>query len=105
MTARRSNLRSATVLASVGGAQALVGNLQFDPELVDSYELGAKYSTGPFSLSVSAFRSDFSNFQLNTFNGTVFLVQTVNGCGNLIGGSAADTDAQRSNRGLCAQVM
>ncbi len=87
--------------ATPGGAQALVGNLQFDPELVDSYELGAKYSTGPFSLSVSAFRSDFSNFQLNTFNGTVFLVQTVNGCSDLVGGPAADTDLSVAT-GTCA---
>ena len=87
--------------ATVGGAQALVGNLQFDPELVDSYELGAKYSTGPFSLSVSAFRSDFSNFQLNTFDGSVFLVATVNGCNNLVGGSGADSDISAAT-GTCA---
>ncbi|HMQ18755.1 MAG TPA: TonB-dependent receptor [Sphingopyxis sp.] len=98
----RSALKAPTpTFASVGGAQALVGNLQFDPELVDSYELGAKYSTGPFSLSVSAFRSDFSNFQLNTFNGTVFLVQTINGCDNLVGGPDADTDLS-SATGSCA---
>ena len=85
-----------------GGAQALVGNLQFDPELVDSYELGLKYATGPFSISLSAFRSEFSNFQLNTFNGTVFLVQTVNGCsGDLVGGPNADTDLS-SATGACA---
>ncbi|WP_435418501.1 TonB-dependent receptor [Parerythrobacter aurantius] len=88
--------------ATTGGAQALVGNLQFDPELVDSYEIGAKYATGPFSLSVSAFRSEFSNFQLNTFNGTVFLVQNVNGCtGGLVGGDAADSDASAAT-GACA---
>ena len=98
----RSALKPPVVtFASVGGAQALVGNLQFDPELVDSYEVGAKYSTGPFSLSVSAFRSDFSNFQLNTFNGTVFLVQTINGCDNLVGGPGADTDLS-STTGTCA---
>ncbi len=98
----RSALKAPLVtFASVGGAQALVGKLQFDPEQVDSYELGAKYSTGPFSLSVSAFRSDFSNFQLNTFNGTVFLVQTINGCNNLVGGSSADTDASAAT-GTCA---
>ncbi len=86
-----------------GGAQALVGNLQFDPELVDSYELGAKYSTGPFGLGLAFFRSDFSNFQLNTFNGSVFLVQTINGCGGagLVGGPDADTD-QDSATGACA---
>jgi iron complex outermembrane receptor protein len=69
------------------GAQALVGNLQFAPETVNSFELGMKYQKGPFSLNVTAFRSEFSNFQLNTFNGTVFLVQNINGCSaNLAGG-------------------
>ena len=97
----RSALKAPTApFAAVGGAQALVGNLQFDPELVDSYELGAKYSTGPFSLSLSAFRSDFSNFQLNTFNGTVFLVQTINGCSTDLGG--ADRDLS-SATGACAK--
>ena len=96
----RSALKSPVpTFASVGGAQALVGNLQFDPELVDSYELGAKFSNGPFGLSVSAFRSDFSSFQLNTFNGTVFLVQNVNGCDNLVGGPNADTDQNLSAAG------
>lgn len=99
----RSALKSSIpTFASVGGAQALVGNLQFDPELVDSYELGAKYATGPFSVSVSAFRSEFSNFQLNTFNGSVFLVATINGCsGELTGGPNADTDLSNAT-GACA---
>ena len=84
------------------GAQALVANLQFDPELVDSYEVGAKYATGPFSISVAGFRSEFSNFQLNTFNGTVFLVQNINGCtGDLVGGPDADTDLSATT-GACA---
>ena len=98
----RSALKSPVpTFASQGGAQALVRNLQFDPELVDSYELGAKFSNGPFGLSVSAFRSDFSSFQLNTFNGTVFLVQNVNGCNNLVGGANADTDLSNAT-GSCA---
>ena len=96
----RSALKPPTAtFASVGGAQALVGNLQFDPELVDSYEIGAKFSNGPFGLSLSAFRSDFSSFQLNTFNGTVFLVQNINGCNNLVGGPNADTDQNLSAAG------
>ena len=94
----RSALKSPIgTFAASGGAQALVGRLQFDPELVDSYELGAKFSNGPFGLSVSAFRSDFSNFQLNTFNGTVFLVQSINGCGTDLGG--ADRDQNLSAAG------
>lgn len=97
----RSALKAPTLpfSATPGGAQALVGNLQFDPELVDSYEIGAKYATGPFSVSLSAFRSDFSNFQLNTFNGTVYLVQTINGCSADLAG--ADRDLS-SATGACA---
>ncbi|WP_374392963.1 TonB-dependent receptor [Sphingopyxis sp.] len=76
--------------ASLGGAQALVGNLQFDPEKVNSYELGAKYSSGPFSAGLTFFRSDFSSFQLNTFNGTVFLVQNINGCSSDLNGGDRD---------------
>lgn len=88
-----------TTFAAAGGAQALVGNLQFDPEIVDAYELGAKYATGPFSVSVAAFRQDFQNFQLNTFNGTVFLVQTVNGCSTDLAGADRDLSA---TTGSCA---
>jgi outer membrane receptor protein involved in Fe transport len=72
------------------GAQALVGNLQFDPETVNAYEIGLKYSTGPFSLNIAGFRQEFKNFQLNTFNGTVFLVQNVNGCSTSLGGGDRD---------------
>ncbi len=99
----RSALKSPTLpFGGQAGTQALVRNLQFDPELVDSYELGLKYATGPFSLSMAAFRSDFSNFQLNTFNGTVFLVQNVNGCGgDLVGGPSSDTDTSATT-GACA---
>lgn len=85
--------------ATPGGAQSLVGALQFDPELVNSYEAGAKYSTGPFSAGLTLFRSDFTNFQLNTFNGTVFLVQTINGCKTDLAG--ADRDASAAT-GSCA---
>ncbi|UNK79876.1 TonB-dependent receptor [Sphingopyxis granuli] len=76
--------------AAVGGAQALVGNLQFDPELVTSYEIGAKYATGPFSAGLTLFRTDFKNFQLNTFNGSTYIVQTVNGCSADLGGGDRD---------------
>ncbi|MCU6453813.1 TonB-dependent receptor [Sphingomonas sp. A2-49] len=79
-----------TSFASVGGAQALVGNLQFAPETVNSFEIGAKYGTGPFSLSVAAFRQDFKNFQLNTFDGSVFIVQNINGCSSSLNGGDRD---------------
>ena len=90
----RSALKSPiATFASLGGAQALVRNLQFDAETVDAYEFGAKYATGPFSISMAAFRQDFSNFQLNTFNGTVFLVQNINGCDTDLGTTDSDTSA------------
>ena len=55
-------------------------NLQFDPEIVDAYEVGFKWTQRSFILNIAAFRQLFSNFQLNTFNGSVFLVQNINGC-------------------------
>lgn len=94
------------------GAQALVGNLQFDPETVNAFEIGLKYSTGPFSLNIAAFRQEFKNFQLNTFNGTVFLVQNVNGCSDNLNGGDRDQskfptatgnyNAAASTTGACA---
>jgi iron complex outermembrane recepter protein len=87
----RSALKIPTAsFASLGGAQALVGNLQFDPETVNAYEIGAKYATGPFSLSGAIFRQDFKNFQLNTFDGTVFIVQNINGCSASLNGADRD---------------
>lgn len=82
-----------TTFAAAGGAQALVGNLQFDPEINTAYEVGVKYSRGPITLNVTAFRQDFRNFQLNTFNGSVFLVQTINGCSNDLNGADRDLSA------------
>lgn len=97
--------------AAVGGAQALVRNLQFAPETNAAFEIGFKYSTRKFSLNVSAFRQEFKNFQLNTFNGTVFLVQNINGCtASLNGGdrdqskfsAASNYNAAAATTGACA---
>ena len=74
-------------------------NLQFDAEKVNAYEIGAKYATRRFSLSLAVFRQEFSSFQLNTFNGSVFLVQNVNACQTDLGG--ADRDASAAT-GACA---
>lgn len=97
---------SSTTFAALGGPQALVSNLQFDPETVNAYEIGAKYATGPFSLSVAAFRQEFQNFQLNTFDGTVFIVQNINGCSDDLGGADRDqnkfTGAPNYNAGAAA---
>jgi outer membrane receptor protein involved in Fe transport len=76
--------------ASQGGAQALVSRLQFDPETVDAFEIGGKYSAGGILFNFALFRQEFKNFQLNTFDGTVFIVQNINGCEKDLGGTDAD---------------
>lgn len=95
------NLDRSALSNPVAGNPAVVGstaNLQFDQEEVDAYELGAKYSTGLLSVGLAAFRQEFTNFQLNTFNGSVFLVQNINACSTDLGG--ADTDASAAT-GAC----
>ena len=84
--------------ATPGGAQAFTGALKFDPELVNSSEIGFKWQLNKFNLNMTVFRSDFSNFQLNTFNGTVFLVQNINGCKDSLNG--ADRDLSNTT-GVC----
>lgn len=48
----------------------------FEPEFVDSYEVGIKAELmgGDLIANVSAFFSDYEDFQLNTFTGTGFLI-------------------------------
>jgi len=65
-------------------------SLQFAPEKVNAFEIGGKFSSRHFSVNVAAFREDFRNFQLNTFNGTVFLVQNINGCSSSLNGGDRD---------------
>jgi outer membrane receptor protein involved in Fe transport len=60
-------------------------NLQFDAETVNAFEIGFKYTLRNFIFNAAAFHQTFSSFQLNTFNGSVFLVQNVNGCGADLG--------------------
>ncbi len=73
--------------------------LQFDAEKVDAYELGFKFSSRRFNLNVAAFRQEFKNFQLNTFNGSIFIVQNIQACRDDLNG--ADTDSSRAT-GACA---
>jgi outer membrane receptor protein involved in Fe transport len=75
------------------------GNLQFDPEIVRAWEAGFKWTQRNFVLNLAAFRESFSNFQLNTFNGSVFLVQNINGCSASLG--TTDSDASNAT-GACS---
>jgi outer membrane receptor protein involved in Fe transport len=51
-------------------------DLEFSPETVDSYELGAKatLADGRLRVNLAAFYAEFQDFQLNTFTGTNFIV-------------------------------
>lgn len=56
-----------------------VNALEFEDEEVDAFELGLKSTLagGRMKLNLSAFYQDFTNFQLNTFNGLTFFVVTL----------------------------
>ncbi|MFQ3595746.1 MAG: TonB-dependent receptor, partial [Sphingomonadaceae bacterium] len=84
---------------TVGNARPEAIDLQFDQETVESIEAGVKYSIPGFSANLALFRSAFSNFQLNTFNGVNFEVTNTAGCrDNLLG---ADRDPDPAT-GACA---
>ena len=85
----RSDLGSALFPRTNANAE----NLKFDPETVNSYEVGIKLRRPGFTLNVAAFRGEFKSFQLNTFNGTVFVVQNINGCSNDLNGTDSDASA------------
>jgi outer membrane receptor protein involved in Fe transport len=102
----RSALKLPTVsFASLGGAQALVGNLQFDPETNDAFEVGAKYAHHGILLNVAVFREQFKNFQLNTFDGSVFIVQNINGCSSSLDGLDRDNSTAPGSANFIAPVI
>jgi outer membrane receptor protein involved in Fe transport len=69
-----------------------VTSLRFAAEKVNAFEVGFKYNARKWSASVAAFRQEFDNFQLNTFNGTSFVVQNINGCdGDLTAARTCDS--------------
>jgi outer membrane receptor protein involved in Fe transport len=74
--------------------------LEFEPELNDAFELGAKYNGRGIDVNVAAFQQNFRDFQLNTFNGLNFFVENINGCSSDLGG--ADRDNIPAN-GVCSE--
>ena len=92
----KSDLGPAFLSSTTTNADA--SQLRFDPETVHSYEAGLKFNLRQFTLNLAAFRSEFKNFQLNTFNGANFIVQNIGSCSTSLNG--ADTDAS-STSGVC----
>jgi iron complex outermembrane receptor protein len=68
--------------------------LRFGAETVDAFEIGAKYNSRHFSANVAAFREEFTNFQLNTFNGTSYIVQNINGCKTALAANGTCSDVK-----------
>ena len=86
--------------SSVGGvtAAASLRDLEFAPETNNAIELGLKYNGRGIDINIAAFRQLFRNFQLNTFNGLNFQVESINACSTDLNG--ADTD-NNSATGSC----
>jgi iron complex outermembrane recepter protein len=93
--------RSDLGLALFPRTNADAAALRFAPEINNAFEIGAKLTRTDFTFNVAAFHQRFRDFQLNTFNGLVFIVQNINGCSDLVGGSGADSDASGTT-GTCA---
>jgi len=85
----RSDLRTAVSPPTNADAK----NLRFAPEVVDAWEAGFKFSRRGFLFNAALFFEKFKDFQLNTFNGTVFIVQNVNSCSNNLNGADQDQSA------------
>jgi outer membrane receptor protein involved in Fe transport len=75
-----------------GGVLASGADLEFKPETNDALEVGMKYNGRGFDLNIAVFHELFSDFQLNTFNGLNFIVESVNACKTSLNGADSDND-------------
>lgn len=75
------NLDRAGLANPLLGGLPQASDLAFDPETVDSYELGAKLELGNRGarLDAAVFVEQFHDYQLNFFNGTNFVVENQSG--------------------------
>ena len=75
-----------------------ISQLEFEPEINDAWELGLKYNGTWFDVNVALFHQLFRNFQLNTFNGSNFIVENINSCSDSLNGADSDNS---STTGAC----
>jgi outer membrane receptor protein involved in Fe transport len=73
-----------------GNARPEASDLQFEQEIVNAFEIGAKFDWRVFKLNAALFYQQFENFQLNTFNGVNFEVASIAGCADDLGGRDRD---------------
>jgi outer membrane receptor protein involved in Fe transport len=82
--------------AALNAANPQATDLTFAAEDVDSFEIGAKLNVKGFRLNAALFYQEFTNFQLNTFNGVNFEVANIGGCRDNLGGRDRDLIAGNS---------
>lgn len=82
--------------SALNAANPSAQNLNFEPEDVNAFELGAKLDLREFKLNFALFYQGFKNFQLNTFNGVNFEVSNIAGCKVDLGGRDRDLIAGNS---------
>ena len=72
-------VQSSNGLSSSGAGIVPVNDTSFPGEFVDSYELGTKttWAGGNLLLNATLFNQTFSDFQLNSFLGTSFVVRSI----------------------------
>ncbi len=82
-----------------GNARPEASDLQFASEKVDAYELGVKWDGPGVDVNLAAFYQEYSNYQLNTFNGVNFEVTNIQACKDDLGTGPIDNSAAT---GACA---
>jgi outer membrane receptor protein involved in Fe transport len=91
------NLDRAALYNTATLTQRPFSSLQFEPETVDAWEVGAKFARRDVTLSAVLFYERFRNFQLNTYNGLNFFVSNVQGCRDALAGRDSDAVAGNSS--------
>ena len=82
-----------------GNGRPEASDLQFASEKVDAYELGVKWDGPGIDVNLAAFWQEYSNYQLNTFNGVNFEVTNIQACKDDLGTGPTDNIA---TTGACA---
>ena len=82
-----------------GNGRAEASDLGFASEKVNAYEVGLKWDGPGIDVNVAAFYQEYTDFQLNTFNGVNFEVTNIQACRDSLAG--ADMDASATT-GACA---
>ena len=79
--------------AALNPAAPNLDQLKFEPEKVKAMEIGAKLDLRSFQVNVAAFHAVYDQFQLNTFNGTSFVVENIQSCRDDLNGADSDASA------------